>query len=181
MQASVAMDAPLGFWSYDDDLDDAPTREWVIHRAHLSERADEPDIVAIELGGREAALAALSELAEADELRDEETPTRELTVGRFRACDFDLEQIEALAAIELGDDDIVLDYREPAWRQDASVDLATAIARVLDSAAAMREVTSPWAAPPKQDTRPASAAAKHWTLAALAVLLVEMLVLAAIV
>lgn len=181
MQASVAMDAPLGLWTYADDLDDAPTREYVIHRAIVSELEDVPDIVAIELGGREAALAALLELAAADEAREDDTPTRELTVRRFRANDFDVEQLEALAALELGDDDIVIDYREAAWQHHGAVDLSTAIARVLDSAAAMREAASPWTERPAHARDARSWTAARWTVVAAVVLVLEIVAFAALV
>lgn len=75
--------------------------------------ADDPIVETTELTGAEAALAALIELQVADLERaaaeDEETITREWVVPRYRYADFDPSLLEALLALERGDDEIFVD------------------------------------------------------------------------
>ena len=66
----------------------------------------DPTIFARELSGREAASAALVELAEADalsDLDDDEPITQEFVVPRYTRADFDESVIEALVALEQGE------------------------------------------------------------------------------
>ena len=87
------------FARYDDD-DGPDTLERYIS-------VGEPMIVAKEICGAEAAVAALTELAAADAQRaldEEDPPTREFVVPKLARGDFDPSLLDALAALELGDD-----------------------------------------------------------------------------
>lgn len=69
-----------------------------------------PTIVASELRGREAASTALEELAAADGWDDRDDPvTQERVVRAYTHDDFDDALIDALIALERGEDTIVFD------------------------------------------------------------------------
>jgi len=115
MQSSAAFNASLGLWPvvHDDCDDEAPTREFVVHRATIGELDDEPDVFAFELNRREAASAALMELYASDLARDDGPPTIEFVVPRYTALHFSQEQLDALLALEANDDELAIDFAEP--------------------------------------------------------------------
>jgi hypothetical protein len=115
VQASVALRSTRAHpWWLDDDEDDSPTLEFVVHHADLAEDDEQaPALFAFELNRREAALTALMELAASDARADDDPATRELLVPRFTPADFDASQIDALLALDakfdLGEHDIEIE------------------------------------------------------------------------
>lgn len=89
----------------------------------------DPIVMSRELSGREAARAALVELAEGDALDEHDEPiTREYRVPRYTHDDFDPSLIDALVALESESDDIVFD--EPVL--DACNDDARILQQLLE-------------------------------------------------